>query len=85
MQNLFQRVLIFGCEVKLRWQHKFVSCFCAIKFEMKKGCSIALWFVLTVTGNTKRGSITVLLTSCLTGLESAVGQLTFFFFICKTD
>jgi len=29
--------------------------------------------------------ITVLLTSCLTGLESAVWQLTIFVFICKTD
>jgi hypothetical protein len=36
-------------------------------------------------GNTKGGSITVLLTSCLTGLESAVGELTMFVFICKTD
>jgi len=36
-------------------------------------------------GNTKGGSITVLLTSCLTGLESAVLQLTIFVFICKTD
>jgi hypothetical protein len=27
---------------------------------------------LVITGNTKWGSITVLLTSCLTGLESAV-------------
>ncbi len=35
-------------------------------------------------GNTKGGSITVLLTSCLTGLESAVWQLTIFIFICKT-
>jgi hypothetical protein len=30
----------------------------------------------TRAGNTKRGSITVLLTSCFTGLESAVLQLT---------
>jgi hypothetical protein len=36
-------------------------------------------------GNTKGGSITVPLTSCLTGLESAVWQLTFLVFICKTD
>ncbi len=36
-------------------------------------------------GNTKGGSITVLLTSCLTGLESAVRLLTFFVLICKTD
>ena len=35
--------------------------------------------------NTKGGSITVLLTSCLTSLESAVCQLTIFVFICKTD
>jgi hypothetical protein len=37
------------------------------------------------TGNTKGGSITVQLTSCLTGLELAVCQLTIFVFICKTD
>jgi hypothetical protein len=36
-------------------------------------------------GNTKGGSITVPLTSCLTGLESAVWQLTIFAVICKTD
>ncbi len=36
-------------------------------------------------GNTKGVSITVLLTSCLTGLELAVWQLTNFVFICKTD
>ncbi len=37
------------------------------------------------SGNTKEGSITVPLISCLTGLESAVWQLTMFVFICKTD
>ncbi len=36
-------------------------------------------------GNTKGESKTVPLTSCLTGLESAVGLLTIFVFICKTD
>jgi hypothetical protein len=36
-------------------------------------------------GNTKGGSITVPLTFCLTGLESAVGQLTIILFICKMD
>jgi hypothetical protein len=36
-------------------------------------------------GNTKGGSITVPLTSCLTGLVSAVSQLTIFVFICETD
>ncbi len=37
------------------------------------------------SGNTKGGSIPVPLTPCLTGLESAVWQLTIFDFICKTD
>jgi hypothetical protein len=36
-------------------------------------------------GNTKGGSITVLLNSVSTGLESAAWLLTFFVFICKTD
>ncbi len=36
-------------------------------------------------GNTKGGSLNVPLTSCLSGLESAVGQPTIFVFICKTD
>jgi hypothetical protein len=36
-------------------------------------------------GNTEGGSITVPLTSCLTGLESAVCKLTIFVFIYKTD
>jgi len=36
-------------------------------------------------GNTKGGSITVPLTSCLTGLESGVCLQTIFVFICKTD
>ncbi len=35
--------------------------------------------------NTKGGSITALLPSCMTGLESAVWQLTIFVFIFKTD
>ncbi len=39
----------------------------------------------STSGNTKGGSITVSLTSCLTGLESAVRQLTISVFICKTD
>ncbi len=32
-----------------------------------------------------KGDITVPMTSCLSGLESAVWQLTIFVFICKTD
>ncbi len=42
-------------------------------------CSYAL------AGNAKGESITILLTSCLAGLESAVRLLTVFVFICKTD
>ncbi len=38
-----------------------------------------------IPGNTKGGSITVPLTSCLTDLESAVRQQTIFVFIFKTD
>jgi hypothetical protein len=34
-------------------------------------------------GNTKGGSITVLLTSCLTGLDSAVSQMTILFLFAK--
>ncbi len=40
---------------------------------------------MAIAGNTKGGSITVPLTSCLTGLESALWQQTIFVFICKTD
>jgi len=40
---------------------------------------------MLVSGYTKGGIITVLLTSCLTGLELAVWQLTIFAFICKTN
>jgi hypothetical protein len=40
---------------------------------------------MVTTGNTKGGSITVPLTSCLTGLESAALKLTIFVFVCKTD
>jgi len=36
-------------------------------------------------GNAKGGSVSVPLTYCLTGLESAAWQLTIFVFICKTD
>ncbi len=48
----------------------------AFSFEVLAARSI----LLPDTGNTKGGSITVLLTSCLTGLELAVWQLKFFCF-----
>ncbi len=44
-------------------------------------CSVSSYWAR----DTKGGSITVLLTSCLTGLESAVWQLTIVVFISKTD
>jgi hypothetical protein len=51
--------------------------------------SIEKWlhwlFGWTEPGNIKGGSITVPLTSCLTGLEWAVWQLKFFVFIWKMD
>ncbi len=43
------------------------------------------WYSDTSHFSIPWGSITVSLTSCLTGLESAVCQLTIFVFICKTD
>jgi hypothetical protein len=48
-------------------------------------CHLADTSLIAVAGNTKGGRITVPLTSCLTGQESAVWQLTIFVFICKTD
>jgi hypothetical protein len=36
-------------------------------------------------GNTKGGKYCCTIDQCLTGLESAVWQLTIFVFICKTD
>ncbi len=41
------------------------------------------WLLILRSGNTKGGSITVPLTSCLTGLESAVWQLTIFYLFAK--
>jgi len=46
---------------------------------------LTVHILMDTPGNTKGGSITVPLTSCLTGLEWAVGQLTIFVYICKTD
>jgi hypothetical protein len=48
-------------------------------------CICVRAFVCVQAGNTKGGCITVPLTSCLAGLESAAWQLTFFVFIWKTD
>jgi hypothetical protein len=48
-------------------------------------CKLDLFFAKKQTGNTKGGSITLPLTSCLIGLESAVWLLTIFVFLCKTD
>ncbi len=54
--------------------------------EVIKLCTpLSLNAVAKYAGNTKGGSITVPLTSCLTGLESAIRQLTIFVLICKTD
>jgi len=57
----------------------------AVSYARKMLMKLTIGFWLLKPGNTKGGSITVPLTSCLTGLDSAVWQLTFFVFICKTD
>ncbi len=53
--------------------------------RLSKFMIITWWVQWPAPGNTKWGCITVPLTSCLTGLELAVWQLTIFVFICKTD
>ncbi len=58
-----------------------VECF---HYYMKLSLILKVLFCKLVAGNTK-GGITIPLTSCLTGLESAVWQLTFSVFISKTD
>jgi hypothetical protein len=54
-------------------------------FVAKGALSLKKENIMCDTGNTKGGSIIVLLTSCLTGLESAVRQLAISDFFCKTD
>ncbi len=48
--------------------------------QRQSAFSFSLAGLWVQAGNTKRGSITVPLTFCLTGIESAVCQLTFFCF-----
>jgi hypothetical protein len=55
----------------------------SIKYDVQRATDVVIMWDKPV--NTKGGSITVLLTSCLTGLESAVWQLKNFVFISKTD
>jgi len=56
--------------------------------ETSASLSLSLFLyrvVNVIPGKSKGGSITVPLTSCLTGLESIVGLLTIFVFKCKTE
>jgi hypothetical protein len=78
----------YSCE-KTRWILKWYWHFCnSLISVVSKNSS-----KFSYPGNTKGGSITVPLTSCLTCLESAVWQLKWYFncsypvtiFICKTD
>ncbi len=70
-------------EVNLR-QKSFMRWTTELKPEFVECLTnVSVW--LPLSGNTKRGSITVPLTSCLTGLESAVWLLTIFVFIGKTE
>ncbi len=57
------------CSYQLAWTHSTLKVFLALS--------------RLSPGNTKGGSITLPLTSCLTGLESAVRLLTIFVFIWK--
>ncbi len=54
-------------------------------FIVQAMVTIGKQFYSDRSGNTKGGCIIVPLASCLTGLESAVGQLTILVFIFKTD
>ncbi len=65
-------------EIPVGWNGRKMHCFSAARCcdRHERDCFCREY---------KRGSVTVLLTSCLTGLESAVWQLTIFDFICKTD
>jgi hypothetical protein len=80
--NNFLNIIITYTITLLNWWQSH------LRMEMK--VNLFWWFLLggspmANAGNTKGGSITVPLTSCLTGLESAVWQLTIFVHICKTD
>ncbi len=71
-------VLITDLNVLLVWSLLGLLAPCAQKEVFSLYCNV-------YPGNTKGGSITVHLTSCLTGLELAVRLLTIFVLICKTD
>ena len=73
-----------------------ISYFSLLKFKIKNfswfSCSSTAWVLSTKFlksifglkhGILRGGSITVLLTSCFTGLESVVWLLTIFAFICR--
>ncbi len=71
-----------------KYEENFFLKIC-IKFYYKKVPAVLAVLNICIgfinQGILKGGSITLLLTSCLTGLESAVWQLTIFVLICKTD
>jgi len=91
-------MLLIMCSMKTAMLKEFclqmssvISLYCwlwskSLKLKFIATTDYLLIFSLIVgVGNTKGGSITVPLTSCLTGLKSAVWPLTIFVFICKTD
>jgi hypothetical protein len=79
----------YNLKIKLNGQESYrfenlalvLDLICAWLFQIEN--QIGFKILVTAAGNTK-GEVS-LLTSCLTGLESAVSQLTIFVFICKTD
>ncbi len=66
------------------WQYELPFFLCHWWFG-KISWSVFSIFLSAYPGNTKGGSVTVPLSSCLTTLESAVWQLKIFVFICKTE
>jgi len=81
-KTFYKRWNFLSCSLKrcmLEAEEGILYCHLRLDTEWRKRTSILK------PGNTNGGSITVPLTSCLTGLESAVWQLTIFLFICKTD
>ncbi len=81
------------CQLIDRHFHRHVMPKCRSVWYRSNGTLLYCWSVDTVDQfgcrrkchRCRQCTITEPLTSCLTGLESAVWQLTIFVFICKTD
>jgi hypothetical protein len=75
------RACVYACaSMRIGVYLNVFVCVCVCKCAWLCVCVCVCVCLCVCAGNTKGGSITVLLTSCLTGLESAVWQLTIFCF-----